>query len=133
LVPVGGAWPWMRSVTRYSMKTARIGVGLGGISIAFSTLCFLVMPAFTAALILAMLFGVPSSAIAFGLKAKRTALVTLVFAPTPIFGFLLMENASHLVGSGYIAFLALGAAFLIAALALVDYSKARRSLANAAV
>jgi hypothetical protein len=114
------------------MKTARIGVGLGGISIAFSTLCFLVMPAFTAALILAMLFGVPSSAIALGLKARRTALVTLVFAPTPLGGFLLMEHASHLVGSGYIAFLALGVAFLIAVLAIIDYSKARRALASAA-
>lgn len=115
------------------MKTARVGVSLGGISIAFSTLCFVVMPAFTGALILAMLFGVPSSAIALGLKAKRTALVTLVFAPTPLCGFLLMEHASHLVGSGYIAFVALGAAFFIAALAIIDYSKARRRLAGAAV
>jgi hypothetical protein len=114
------------------MKPARIGVILGCISMAFSTLCFLVMPAFTAALVLAMLFGLPSSAIALGLKAKRTALVALVFAPTPLGGFLLMEHASHLVGSGYIAFVALGVAFLVAALAIIDYLVARHRLASAA-
>jgi hypothetical protein len=115
------------------VKTARIGVGLGCISIAFSTLCFIVVPAFTGALILALIFGIPSSAIALGLKAKRTALVTLVFAPTPLCGFLLMQHASELVGSGYIAFLALGVAILAAALALLDYSKEKRGLASTAI
>ena len=108
------------------MKAPRVGVIVGDISIAFSTLCFLATPAFTPAFILAILFGAISGAIAIGLKARRTALVAFVFALTPLLGFLLLESLAERVRSGYIAFLALGAAVLIAALALASYSKARR-------
>ena len=114
------------------MKSARIGVAIGSISVVFSTLCFLVMPVFTASLILSIASGVPSGLIALSLKARRTALVAFAFAPVPLCGFLLLEHAAHFVGSGYIAFLALGVAILVAAWAVIDYSRSRRGLASAA-
>lgn len=114
------------------MKPVRIGVAVGCISIAFSTMCFLVTPAFTPAFVLALLFGSTSGAIALVLKARRTAVVAFVFALTPLLGFLLLENVAERVGSGYVAFLALGAAALVAALALVSYAKAQRAKVSTA-
>ena len=114
------------------MKAPRVGATVGGISIAFSTLCFLVTPAFTPAFILAILFGAISGAIALALKARRTAVVAFAFSLTPLLGFLLLESFAERVRSGYIAFLALGAAVLVAASALVNYSKARRAKVSTA-
>jgi hypothetical protein len=108
--------------------TARIGVVVGGISIAFSTLCFLITPAFTPAFMLALLFGALSGALALALKARRTAVLAFVFALTPLCGFLLMEYVAERVRTGYIVFVPLGLAFAIAVGVLVNYSKARRTL-----
>ena len=112
---------------------SRVGAAVGGISIAFSTLCFAVIPAFTPALMLAALFGTISGAIALALKARRTAVVAFVFALTPFCGFVLIQYVAERVRSGYVSFVPLVVAFSIALWALINYSKARRSAASAAV
>ncbi len=114
------------------MKTeSRIGAALGGISIVFSILCFAVTPVFTAAFILAALFGAVSGAVVLALKARRTAIVSFVFALAPFCGFLLMQYVVERVGSSLVVFIPLGLAIASAAWALVDYSKARRAPASA--
>jgi hypothetical protein len=111
-----------------SKVTARIGVAIGCISIAFSTLCFVVTPVFTGGLILAPFFGFVSGGISFVLKAKRTAIVALVFSLTPLCGFLVLEHAVERVRNGYVFFVPLGAAVLIATWVLVSYSRAKRAV-----
>ena len=113
------------------MKPARIGAAVGGISIAFSTLCFVVMPAFTAALILAILCGAISGSIALGLKARRSAMVAFVFALTPLGGFLMLEHVVERVHNGYVMFVPLGLAFMIAVWVLRNYLKTKSSVASA--
>jgi hypothetical protein len=104
---------------------SRIGVVVGGLSIGFSTLCFLVTPVFTGALVLAALFGAISGAIAIALKARRTAMVAFIFALTPLFGFLTMEYVAERVGTGYVTFIPLVLAVVVAAWALVNYSRSK--------
>jgi uncharacterized protein YqhQ len=106
---------------------SRIGVVVGGVSIAFSSLCFLVTPVFTGALVLAAFFGAISGAIALALKARRTALMAFIFALTPLCGFLILENVVERVGTGYVMFIPIVAAFAIAVWVLVDYSKGART------
>jgi hypothetical protein len=111
-----------------SVQSVRPGSSarLGAIVIAFSTLCFLVFPAFTPSFILSLLFGIFSGVIAFALKARRAAIVALVFAPTPLCGFLLLDYFANRFHSGYAVFAILGVAYLTAILALANYSMARR-------
>jgi hypothetical protein len=104
---------------------SRIGVVVAGLSIVYSTLCFLVTPVFTGAIILAALFGTISGAIAIALKARRTAIVAFIFALTPLFGFLVMEYVAERVGTGYVTFIPLVLAIVVAAWALVDYSRGK--------
>jgi hypothetical protein len=121
--------------TRRSVNQAalgRIGAGLGGISIAFSTLCFFVMPMFTPAFMLAALFGSLSGAIALTLKARRTAMVAFVFALVPLLGFLLMQYAAEPLRSIYVVFVPLGLAVALAAWSFRNYLKALRASAGAA-
>ena len=115
------------------MKAAHIGVAVGGISIAFSALCFVVTPAFTAAFILAVVFGVVSGAIALALKATRTAIVAFVFAVTPFCGFLLIEYAAEPLRNGYVVFVPLVLATGAGVLALISYLRARHLMAGASV
>lgn len=114
------------SQTRNHPAAARVGAGLGGISIAFSTLCFLVMPAFTPAFILAALFGSLSGAIALALRARRTALVAFAFALAPFPGFLLMQYAAEPLRNGYVVLLPLALATASAIWSLLDYSRTTR-------
>jgi hypothetical protein len=102
-----------------------IGVFVGVTSIAFSTLCFLIIPVFTLAIGLAVLFGAMSGGLAWGLKARRTAIVAFTFALTPLCGFLLMEHVAERVGNGYVVFLPLGAAVVVAALAWGGHRRQR--------
>jgi hypothetical protein len=113
------------------LKAAHIGAAVGGISIAFSALCFVVTPAFTPAIILAVLFGVLSGAIALALKAKRTAIVAFVFAVTPFCGFLLMQYAAEPLRNGYVVFAPLALATGVAVFALINYSRAKNLMAAA--
>jgi hypothetical protein len=113
-------------------STARIGAAVGGISVAFSALCFVVTPAFTPAFILAALFGFLSGAIALALKARRTAVVTFVFALTPFCGFLLMQYVAEPLQNGYVVFVPLALAAVFAAWVLINYSKAKRLVASGA-
>jgi hypothetical protein len=111
-----------------SNVTAKFGVGIGCISIAFSTLCFFVTPVFMGGLILALLFGVISAGISLALKAKRTAVVALVFSLTPLWGFLVLEHVVERVRNGYVFFFPLWAAVFIATWVLVNYSRAKRAM-----
>jgi hypothetical protein len=110
---------------------SRISVAVGGLSIGFSTLCFIVTPVFTGALILAALFGAISGAIAIAFKARRTALVAFIFALTPLCGFLVMEYVAERAGTGYVTFIPLVLAIAVAAWALVDYSRRKDALPSA--
>ena len=106
------------------MRSRRaIGVVAGTISIVFSILCFLVMPVFTPGIVLAGIVGAVAAIIAFVCKARRTALVTFVFALVPTFGFILLEYDPPRFDTGYLAFIALGVALVVAVLAFVDYSR----------
>jgi ABC-type microcin C transport system permease subunit YejE len=109
------------------MNNARMGAILGGINIAFSLLCFLITPMFTAAIILAALFGAVSCAIALKLQARRTALVVMAFALAPLVEFLVIEHVVERVHNGYVAFLPLVVAAAVAAWELKDYLRARRA------
>jgi MFS family permease len=111
-----------------SNVTARIGVAVGCLSIAFSTLCFLVTPVFAGGFILAPLFGAVSGGISLALKAKRTAIVAFVFSLTPLCGFLLLQYVAERLQNGYVFFVPLGLALLIGALVLVSYSRAKRAV-----
>ncbi len=82
-----------------------IGVIAGGTSIVFSSFCFLVMPVFTPAIALAALAGAVGGTVALALQVRRTALVTFVFAVTPLFGFLLLEYGPGRFDTGYLAFI----------------------------
>lgn len=113
------------------MTPSRIGAVLGGISIGFSTLCFAITPVFTPAFLLAALFGLLSAALALALKARRTALVALVFAATPFCGLLLIDHVVERVRNGYVAFIPLAAAFVVASWALLDYSRRKRNATKA--
>jgi hypothetical protein len=100
-----------------------ISIVTGTVSIAFSSLCFLVMPVFTPGIVLAGLVGAVAGVIALVGGARRTALVTLTFAITPTFGFLLLEYDPPRFNTGYLAFIALGVALVVAFFAFVDYSR----------
>ena len=102
-----------------------IGIVAGAASIGFSTLCFLVMPVFTPGIVLAGFVGAMGSVIALACKARRTALVTFVFALTPTFGFLLLEYDPPRFDRAYLAFIALGVALVVAVIAFSGYSKDR--------
>lgn len=104
---------------------SRVGVTAGVVSILFSTLCLFVMPVFTGSIILAPLAGVVLAATALALGARRTAGVTLLFALVPACGFLVMENYSEYFGTGYVAFIPLVAAAVVAACTAVNYSRSR--------
>lgn len=103
-----------------NIKT-RIGVFAGLASILFSTLCLVVMPAFTAAIILAPLVGMILGGAAAALGARRTGIVTLVFAVVPACGFYVMENFAGYFGTGYVAFFPLVIAIAVAAWVLIRY------------
>lgn len=75
------------------------GVAVGVISIAFSTLCLVVMPFFAAAIVLAAVFGASSGGLALGLKARRTAMVTFVFAVIPLVGWLILHFTGYRVSA----------------------------------
>lgn len=100
---------------------SRIGVSLGVASIVFSSLCLVVMPVFTAAILAALLIGAAFSAIAASLGAPRTAGVTLVFSLAPLFGFLVLENLTEHFGTGYVAFAPWVAATGVAAFVAINY------------
>ena len=104
-----------------------IGVIAGGTSIVFSSLCFLAMPVFTPAIVLAVLVGAVGGAVALALRARRTGLVTFIFALTPLVGFLLLEYDPWRFDTGYLAFVAVGVALMAAILALIDYSRQKRA------
>ena len=107
-----------------SVRT-RIGVSAGVVSILFSTLCLIVMPAFTGSIILAPLVGVVLGATAVALGTRRTAGVTFVFTLVPACGFFVMENFSEYFGTGYVAFLSLVAAVAVTGWALINYSRSK--------
>ncbi len=111
------------------MKNSSLGAVVGGISIAFSTLCYAIVAVFTPAFVLAALFGATSGGLALALKARRTAIVAFVFALAPLCEFLLVQYVVERVGSGYIAFIPLGLAVAVAVWALIDYQRARRRTA----
>ena len=81
------------------------------------------MPVFTPGVVLAGLVGAVAGVIALVCGARRTALVTFVFAITPAFGFLLLEYDPPRFNTGYLAFIALGVALAVAVFALVNYSR----------
>lgn len=104
-----------------------IGAIIGGTSIVFSLLCFSVMPVFTPGIVLAAAVGAAASIVALALQARRTALVALVFALTPLFGFLLLEYDPRRFDTGYLAFIAVGVALVVAVLAFADYSREKHA------
>ena len=85
------------------------------------------MPVFTPGIVLAGMFGALAGVAALAWRARRTAVVTFVFGLAPLFGFLLLEFDSPRFNTGYLAFTALGVALVVAAFALLDYSKAGSS------
>jgi hypothetical protein len=105
----------------------RFGVAVGVISVAFSTLCFVIVPVFTPAFLLAALFGLISGGLCLALKARRSAWVAFVFALVPLCGFLVLEYVVEYVGNGHVFFVPLAAAMAFAAWALIDYSRATRA------
>lgn len=106
---------------------ARVGVVVGVVSILFSILCLVFMPVFTGAIIMAPLIGVGFGGISAVLGARRTAGVTFAFALVPLGGFLVMENFSEHVGTGYVAFAPLVAAIALAAWAAGNYLHTKRT------
>ena len=102
-----------------------IGIVTGAASIAFSSLCFLVMPVFTPGIVLAGFFGAVAGIIALVSGARRIALVTFTFAVTPTFGFFLLEYDFPRFHTGYLAFVALVIALVVAVFAFVNYSRGR--------
>lgn len=104
------------------MKTrSLVGVIVGGTSIAFSSLCFVIAPVFTPAVVLAVVVGAIGGSVALALQARRTALVAFAFAVTPLLGLLMIQYAAERVGTGYIAFAPLVVAVIVAAWALCDF------------
>ena len=108
------------------MTRPRIGAFVGGTSIAFSLLCFAIVPAFTPAFVLALLFGATSAGLAFALQARRSALVALVFGLAPLCELLLIQYVVERVGSSYVALAPLALALIVAVWALTNYLRARR-------
>lgn len=105
----------------------RFGVAVGVISVAFSTLCFVIVPVFTPAFLLAALFGLISAGLCIALKARRSAWVAFVFAFVPLCGFLVLEYVVEHVGNGHVFFVPLAAATAFAAWSLIDHSRATRA------
>lgn len=105
------------------MKTTpRSGMTIAGASIVFSTISSLVYFAFTPVLVLSALLGAIGVAFALGSSAKRTALVTAVFALVPL-GQLLMERFFE---STLSVLVPAALAIVTAAWALLDYSACRK-------
>lgn len=111
-------------------KAARIGAVTGGISIAFSAICFFIFPVFTPAFVAALIVGAVCGGTALSLKAKRTALVAFVFALTPLCFHFLVDYAPARLHSNYAVIAALAIAVIVAVFALVDYARARRVPGN---
>lgn len=107
-----------------NIKT-RIGIFVGLSSMLFSTLCLIVMPVFTGAIIVAPFIGAILGAIAAACGARRTAVVTLVFAVVPACGFYVMERFSGYFGTGYVAFFPLVVAIAVASSVLLSYSRTK--------
>lgn len=105
----------------------RLGISLGILSIAFSTLCLIVMPVFTGAMIAALLLGVAFGAMAASLGARRTAGVTLLFALAPLFGFFVMENSAAYFRTGYVAFAPFLVAIVVAVWVATNYLRTKRA------
>lgn len=104
---------------------ALFGVAVGGISIVFSLLCLGVAAVFTPAVILAVVFGLMSGGIAWGLGARRTARVAMVMSVLPVVEWLLMDNVAESAGTALLALLPLLAALGFAVWMLVDYLRQR--------
>lgn len=111
---------------------SRIGVVVGGICIAFSTLCFFVLGVFTPAIILAALIGTFGGVVAIALSANRTGLVAFTFGLAPLLGFLVLEYVPGRVLYGYVVFVPLAVAVMCAVLAVLNYSKGRGARSRAA-
>lgn len=107
-------------------NTSRIGAAVGGISIAFSMLCCLIVPVFTGAMVLAALFGLISGGLAMALQARRTAIVAFVFALVPLCEFLLLQYVAEPAGTALIAFIPLVAALAVAVWFLLTYMRPSR-------
>lgn len=99
---------------------SRYGVIAGGIGIVLSSLCLLVIPVFTPAIVLAVLVGALGGTLAIALQARRTAFLAFTFALTPLFGLLAMQYSA---GSGYVAFIPWALAVMIATSAFVLYAR----------
>jgi hypothetical protein len=110
---------------------ARIGSAVGGISMVFSLLCLVVVAAFTAAAILAVLFGTISSGIAWAMGARRTARVALVLSFVPACEWLLLDQMTESVGTLLLALVPLVLALGFAVWMLVDYFRRRSPLPGA--
>lgn len=102
-----------------------IGIAAGGTSIAFSSLCIVFVPVFTPAFMLAAIVGIIGGTIALALRARRTALVAFSFALTPLLFFLFMMYDG--IGALFVALSPIGAALLVAVLAVADYSRNGRN------
>lgn len=113
---------------------SRIGVAVGAISIAFSTLCCWAVGVFSGAFMLAALVGTLASVVAFALDARRTALVTFTFGFAPLLEFLVLEGRAFeriLDGYGVLAIVSpLALAVVVAALAVLHYLKERTARAG---
>lgn len=102
---------------------SRTGMTVAGASIAFSALCFALYFAFTPVLLASAIFGAIGAMFALACKARRTAVVTIVFALVPL-AQLLVEQFSD---TEYLVFFPAAMAIGVAAWAIVDYSLERRA------
>jgi hypothetical protein len=92
---------------------------------AFSLLCLVVAAVFTAAVILAVLFGAISSGIAWALGARRSARVALVLSFLPACEWLLLDQLTDSVVTLLLALVPLLLATGFAVWMLVDYFRRR--------
>jgi hypothetical protein len=106
---------------------SRIGAAVGGVSIGLSTLCFLVMPAFTPAILIAVFIGFIFGIAAALLGARRTAGVAVIFALVPLLGFFVMEAFAEKVGTGFVAFVPLLLAGAIGGFAARNYLRVKNN------
>jgi hypothetical protein len=102
---------------------SQVGISIAVVSIVFSSLCFALYFAFTPIVLASALVGTIGAGFAFAAKARRTAMIALVFGLVP-FAQLLVEQ---FFDTEYFIFIPAVLAICIAALAIINHSFERRA------
>lgn len=101
---------------------SRIGVGVAGVSIAFSMFSILLYFAFTPVFLISALLGAIGAACALASKARRTALVAAIFGLVPL-AQLLVET---FIDNEYFVLVPAALSFFVSGFIFANYSQERR-------